>query len=115
MPNALELRATQLAAAFEQRLDRDKKELITNSNLAADESTETGFESLRFIAHRIVGSARLFGCDELSVPAKELEVLVEEGAHISSIIRAVNDLVGQIDRALAEGISTPEWAKTRDA
>ncbi len=114
MPNALESKAAQLVAAFEQRLDQDKRDLITNAMFGMDGFSEHGFEPIRFIAHRIVGSARLFGCDALSEPAKKLEVLVEQGADVGCIIQAVNELIEHIDNTLADGVPFPAWVTSSE-
>lgn len=114
MSNAFEAKAAQLVAAFEQRLNQDKRELITNANIARGDFVDTGLEPLRFIAHRIVGSARLFNCEQLSLPAKKVEDLVEQGADISLVIEAVNNLIDQIDGTLTDGVPMPDWIKSQD-
>ncbi|MBN9669772.1 Hpt domain-containing protein [Roseibium aggregatum] len=112
MSNTLQAKSAQLVAAFEKRLDHDKSELLTSAEFASQGYEDSGFEIVRYIAHRIVGSARLFGCQDLTEPAKRVELLIEEGADIGAIMQAVNALVDIIDRTLADGIPHPDWIKS---
>lgn len=112
MSEVLKAKSVQLVAAFEKRLDRDKSELLTSAEFASKGYEASGFEIVRYIAHRIVGSARLFGCQDLTEPAKRVELLIEDGAEISDVMRAVNELVDIIDRTLASGIPHPDWIKS---
>jgi len=112
MSDALQTKSVQLVEAFEKRLHHDKSELLTSAAFASKDHEDSGFEIVRYIAHRIVGSARLFGCQELTEPAKRVEILIEEGAEIGAIMQAVNNLVDIIDRTLADGIPHPDWIKS---
>lgn len=109
MTKTLQEKSVRLVAAFEKRLGNDKSELLTSSTDAAHGGRSVDFEVVRYIAHRIVGSARLFGCHELTIPARNVERLVEYGADASLIIEAVNELADLIDEALTGGLPAPEW------
>jgi|GEM_PF-2820568 len=113
MTIAVKAKAAKLVAAFEQRLDKDKCELVSCLATVRNGNVPAGFEIVRYIAHRLVGSARLFGCDDLGSPARNVESLVESGADVSLIIQAVNELVERIDRSLADGLQQPDWIDTR--
>lgn len=115
MSSALKSKTAQLVTAFEQRLGRDRSDLLTSADLASQGQYNAGFEMVRFIAHRIVGSARLFGCDALSAPAGRIERLVASGADTEDIIKAVNDLVDLIERTLDDGIPDPDWTLPRES
>ncbi|WP_299817540.1 Hpt domain-containing protein [uncultured Roseibium sp.] len=113
MTDALKARSAQLVAAFEQRLDNDKSKLISSLAAVRDGSSTNGFEVVRYIAHRLVGSAHLFGCDDLDLPARTVEKMVDCGADASLVIQAVNELVERIDRSLLVGLQQPEWLNAR--
>lgn len=110
--NTLQQKSVQLVAAFEKRLGHDKSELLTSTEVACS-SRASDFELVRYIAHRIVGSARLFGCHELTIPARNVERLVEHDADPGLIIAAVNELADLIDQTLIEGIPNPEWMNSK--
>jgi len=111
MTMAMRAKSEQLVAAFEKRLGNDRAELIANRAAACGSADRSGFEVVRFIAHRIVGSARLFGCDDLAGPAGRVEELVDAGADAGAIVQAVNDLAERIETTLANGLTVPDWSR----
>ncbi|PVB59324.1 Hpt domain-containing protein [Labrenzia sp. 011] len=113
MTDALKVRTARLVAAYELRLDKDKSELISSLAAVRDGNTAGGFEIVRYIAHRLVGSARLFGCEDLDTPARTVEQMVDSGVEPSLIIQAVNELVERIDRTLLIGLQQPDWSDRR--
>jgi HPt (histidine-containing phosphotransfer) domain-containing protein len=110
MTKEMRARSRKLVAAFERRLGDDRAELIASRDTACDAS---GVECVRFIAHRIVGSARLFGCDDLEEPAGKVEELVDAGADPGAIVQAVNHLAERIEEALSDGLPLPDWSNPR--
>ncbi|POF29621.1 hypothetical protein [Roseibium marinum] len=109
MTDALKTKTAQLVAAYERRLDKDKSELVSSLAAVRNGNATNGFEIVRYIAHRLVGSAHLFGCDDLDLPARTVEKMVDCGADTSLIIQAVNKLVEQIDQSLLAGLEQPDW------
>ncbi|MEO9529503.1 Hpt domain-containing protein [Roseibium sp.] len=109
MTEAVQARAAQLFTAFEKRLDHDRAELIANGDTAAGRAGGPDFDAVRFIAHRIVGSARMFGCEDLAEPAGKVEGLVDAGADVSAIVQAVNELAERIELTLSKGLGSPDW------
>ncbi|TYC63569.1 hypothetical protein FMN50_04360 [Rhodobacterales bacterium] len=108
MPHRLHKETPQLVAAFEKRLGNDKIELLSTADCLYASGSKVDFEVVRYIAHRIVGSARLFGCEDLTKPALDVQRLVENGADTDVVIQAVKKLADLIDRKLVEGIPGPD-------
>jgi len=101
----------RLVSSFERRLEQDRRNLLASRITDSHGVDRTGFAAVRFIAHRIVGSACIFGCDELAEPAREVERLVEDGAAPDLIIRSVNELALEIERTLTKGLPNPDWTR----
>lgn len=101
----------QLVSSFERRLDQDRRNLLASRVTDSKGVDRKGFAAVRFIAHRIVGSARIFGCDELVEPARDVERLVEDGASPDTIIQATNVLARLIEETLSKGLPEPDWTK----
>lgn len=102
---------TQLISSFERRLDQDRRALLASRSTDTLVADQSGFAAVRFIAHRIVGSSRIFGCEELMEPARTVERLVDGGAAPEAIVQAVNVLALEIEQTLTKGLPEPDWTK----
>ncbi|WP_269585279.1 Hpt domain-containing protein [Roseibium sp. Sym1] len=111
MAKSSQMKVAQLVSAYEHRLDQDRRELLASGDAGNEGADPSKFAVVRFIAHRIAGSARVFGCEELADPARNVERLVDEGAASDVIVGAVNELTRRIDETLASGLPEPDWMK----
>jgi HPt (histidine-containing phosphotransfer) domain-containing protein len=80
--------------------------------LAAGSTTDQALEHLRHLAHRLAGSAGLYGLPEISAAARSLEettrsLLARSRAERSAHIAGLRELLEAVDRTLAARAGEP--------
>ncbi|GHA32762.1 hypothetical protein GCM10007989_31110 [Devosia pacifica] len=98
---ALQGSVSPLRDKFAQRMRHDAAELET---LLCDPSVSDSekHERIRFLAHRLAGSASIFGFAVVADPAAEIEDAINQNASASSVELLTRRLIVLIERALAD-------------
>ncbi|WP_417691510.1 Hpt domain-containing protein [Roseibium sp.] len=104
MSHLLEDRQKAMFSAYSKRLQGELVTLQLHLGQLGAGGDDDGLrEAIRHIAHRLAGSARLFGFNSLTEPAQTVEILVGSQADYLIFKNSVELLANSVERAVAQG------------